>query len=215
LPEGDYRLEVSAEFPDGEVVRGAPFVMAGFETESQIAELTRERRGPFAELTETQLDSLYAPLMYIMERDERGIYDGLSLQGKRNYMRSFWEKRDPTPSTPVNEYRIQYYQLFAEAARRFRESGAGGTPGWRTDRGRIFLKRGEPEEVLSRPNPSSFTRPYEVWKFTRPRPLKYVFYDETGLGMYMLIYTDDRFETSRANWQELLGPDATEEILRF
>jgi hypothetical protein len=54
-----------------------------------------------------------------------------------------------------------------------------------------------------------------VWKFSRPRQLKYVFLDETGLGNYQLIYTTDRFETSRADWMERLGARAVDEVLRF
>jgi GWxTD domain-containing protein len=129
-------------------------------------------------------------------------------------MRQFWEKRDPTPGTPANEGMVAFYRLFAEANRRFRESGAGTTSGWRTDRGRIFLKYGVPEETLKRPVAGD-TPPYEVWKYSRPRQLKYIFLDETGLGNYQLIYTNDRFETSRSNWQELLGPEAVEDVLRF
>jgi GWxTD domain-containing protein len=216
LPQGEYRLELAVRFPDGEVVRSAPFSVAGFETEQQIAELTvgQELRDPFAEMVESQLDSLYAPLVYLMEADERGIYEGLSIDGKRNYLRQFWAKRDPTPGTPTNESYVAFYQLFEEANRRFRQSGAGRVAGWRTDQGRVFLKRGAPEEVLSRPM-SGDTPPFEAWKYTRPRPLKYVFLDQSGLGDYRLIYTDDRFESSRGDWQDQLGPRAVEDVLRF
>lgn len=216
LPEGDYRLEVTARFPDGDLVRDADFHMAGFETEAQIAEVVTGRTAadPFTELTEARLDSLYAPLVYVQDQDEKGVYEGLSLQGKRNYLREFWAKRDPTPETPANEYRAAYYSWFAEANRRFHEGGAGAIPGWRTDRGRIYLKRGVPEEVLQRPSQGE-TPPYEVWKYTRPRMLKYVFLDESGLGHFALIYTDDRFETSRGDWEALLGPYALEDVLRF
>ncbi len=215
LPEGDYVLRLAAEVDGQAAVREAGFSMAGFETEAQIAEaVPAPRRDWFAELTEARLDSLHAPLVYILESDERGVYEKLSLDGKRNFLREFWGKRDPTAGTAPNEYRDAYYRLFDEANRRFRESGAGDVPGWRTDRGRIFLRRGEPEEVLRRPDVGQ-TPPYEVWKYTRPRPLKYVFLDETGLGNYALIFTDDRFETGRANWEALLGPYAVEDVLRF
>jgi GWxTD domain-containing protein len=215
LPEGDYHLRLTADVDGHTVVREGPFSMAGFETETQIAQAVPAPRSDwYAELTEARLDSLHAPLVYILQSDERGVYDKLSLDGKRNFMREFWAKRDPTAGTEANESRVAYYRLFDEANRRYRESGAGDVPGWRTDRGRIFLKRGEPEEVLRRPDVGQ-TPPYEVWKYTRPRFLKYVFIDETGLGNYALIYTDDRFETGRANWEALLGPYAVEDVLRF
>lgn len=215
LPEGVYRLRLTVQYPDGPVVREAPFTMTGFETEAQIAEaVAAPQVDYFAESTEAQLDSLYGPLQYIMESDELGIYQDLSLDGKRNFMRTFWAKRDPTAGTPENEAMVAYYRLFYEANRRFRESGAGDVPGWRTDRGRIFLKLGEAEETLRRPV-GGLTPPYEVWKYTRPRQLKYVFLDRTGLGNYQLIYTNDRFEVSRADWEQLLGAEAVQDVIRF
>jgi GWxTD domain-containing protein len=215
LPEGEYVLRMAVALPDGQVTREAAFRMGGFETEAQIAQVAAAPPAdPFAELTEARLDSLYGPLEYLMESDERNVYPNLSVEGKRNYLRQFWEKRDPTPGTPVNEAMLVYYRQFAEANRRFRESGAGDIPGWRTDRGRIFLKYGEAEETLRRPV-SGDAPPYEVWKYTRPRQLKFVFLDQTGLGNYQLIYTNDRFEASRADWETLLGPRAVEDVLRF
>jgi GWxTD domain-containing protein len=215
LPEGEYRMQVTVRFAEEEVTREAEFTMKGFETEAQIARVVeRPASDMFAQLTEARLDSLHGPTVYLQESGERGVYEDLSVVGKQNYLRTFWERRDPTPGTNANEYRDAYYALFAEANRRFRESGAGDIPGWRTDRGRIFLKRGEPEDFLRRPV-SGNTLPYEVWKYSRPRLLKYVFLDVTGLGSYQLIYTDDRFEPSRADWQEQLGPQAVEDVLRF
>jgi GWxTD domain-containing protein len=216
LPPGSYRLEVTAEHDGAREVREAAFEMAGFETEAAIAAATRsaDLLDPFADLTESRLDSLYAPTAYLQQTDERGVYDGLTVEGKRIYLRRFWERRDPSPGTPDNEFREGYYRLFAEANRRFRESGSGVVLGWRTDRGRVFLKRGEPEEVLRRP---SFGQnvPYEVWKYTRPQQLKYLFLDQVGLGQYQLVYTNDRFETSRGDWRELLTAEAIDDVLRF
>jgi len=68
--------------------------------------------------------------------------------------------------------------------------------------------------VLSRPQAGN-TFPYEVWKFTRGMLRKYVFADLTRFGNYALVYTDDRTEPTRPDWQGLLGTDAVEEIGRF
>ena len=214
LPPGDYKLELELQFPDSSVTRSATFVMAGFETETAIASAVGQSRDVFGQLTEAQLDTLYRPLIYLMEMGERGIYEGLSVEGKRNYLRQFWDRRDPSPGTPGNELQDQFYRLIARANRDYREGGAGQIPGWRTDRGRIFVKYGEPDEVLRRPQSGS-TRPYEVWKFTRGRFRKFVFYDETGIGNYALIWTNEQREPSRANWAELLGPEAVQDVQRF
>jgi len=209
LPPGDYRLEVAAD----SLVRTAPFRMAGFETEAAIADATPSQ-DVFAAMSEAQLDTLYLPLVYLMTADEQGSYPSLTLEGKRRWLRVFWSKRDPTEGTPRNEARLDFYARINEANRRFREGGSAQIPGWRTDRGRIFIKYGPPDEVLSRPQAGD-TRPYEVWKFSRGRALKYVFMDQTLFGNYVLIWTSDRREPSRPNWQELLGPEAVIEVERF
>ena len=213
LPAGDYRLEVVAATARDSVVRGGNFRMAGFETEAAIAEagVADDR---FAAMTEAELDTVYLPLVYVMTSQEQGAYPGLTLEGKRRWLRLFWERRDPTPGTPRNETQEDFYRRINEANRRYREGGAAQIPGWRTDRGRIFIKYGPPDEVLNRPQAGS-TRPFEVWKYTRTRALKYVFLDQTLFGNYVLIWTDDRREPSRPNWQELLGPEAVIEVERF
>ncbi|OLB11263.1 MAG: hypothetical protein AUH07_09820 [Gemmatimonadetes bacterium 13_2_20CM_70_9] len=68
--------------------------------------------------------------------------------------------------------------------------------------------------MLSRPQAGS-TAPYEVWKYTRVRARKFVFYDVTRFGNYVLIWTDERRESSRPNWRDLLGPEAVEDVQRF
>ncbi len=216
LPPGDYRLEVSAGGGGGgadSVVRTAAFRMAGFETEAAIADATPSQ-DVFAGMSEARLDTLYLPLVYLMTAEEQGSYPSLTLEGKRRWLRLFWEKRDPTAGTPRNEGQEDFYARIAEANRRFREGGSAQIPGWRTDRGRIFIKYGPPDEVLNRPQAGN-TRPYEVWKFSRGRALKYVFLDQTLFGNYVLIWTSDRREPSRPNWQELLGPEAVIEVERF
>lgn len=169
---------------------------------------------PFATATEPTLDSLYGPLIHLMRADERGRYGGLAVEGKRAYLRQFWQRRDPTPETARNEAMESFYARVATVNRMFREGGAAEIPGWRTDRGRIYLRYGAPDAVLSRPQPSA-TNPYEVWRYERRRELKFVFFDLTRFGNYALIWTNDRFEASRPDWRLLLGAEAIEDVVRF
>jgi len=212
LPPGEYGFEVVVKGHDTTVTRRAPFRMGGMETVAMTAPVAPP--DIFAQLSEAQLDTLYGPLVYLMTSDEMGIYSTLTVQGKRDFLRRFWAKRDPTPATAVNELQVDFYSRIKEANRRFREGGAAEIPGWRTDRGRIFIKYGPPQEVMQRPQAGN-TLPYEVWKYTRNRALKYVFLDQTQFGNYALIWTDDRREPSRPNWQSLLGPEAVLDVERF
>jgi GWxTD domain-containing protein len=215
LPPGRYALEVKAAGPDSGITRSAEFGMTGFETE-RAADAVASSPAPsrFDAMTEAQLDSAYEPLIYRMRSDEQGIYSGLTVESKRRFLRQFWAKRDPTPGTAANQEMDAFYQRIDEANRRFREGGASETPGWRTDRGRIYIKNGEPDDKLQRPQAGS-TAPYEVWKYTRTRELIFVFLDQTRFGNYSLIYTNDRREVSRPDWADLLGPEAVKDVQRF
>jgi len=191
--------------------------MGGFEAEQRVEAVARAAEEPndlFARLSEAQLDTLYEPLIYLSNRGELGVYRGLTLDGKRRFLRDFWRKRDTTPATSENEEMAAFYKRINEANVRFREGGAAQVPGWRTDRGRIFIKYGEPDQVTKRPQ-SGPDLPWEAWKFSRTRGLKFVFMDMTRLGNYSLLYTNDRTETSVPNWATKLSNDAIQEITRF
>lgn len=208
LPPGEYQLEVTAAGPDSQAVRRAGFRMAGFETQAaEAAMAAAEPQDEWSRKSETELDSLYAPLVYLMTTEETGVYSSLDLQGKRRWMRQFWTRRDPA-------LEAQFYARVAEANRDFREHGASAIPGWRTDRGRIFILYGPPDEKLER-HAAGNTNPYEVWKYTRDRALKYVFMDLTRFGNYSLIWTNDRHEPSRPDWQDLLGTQAVQDVDEF
>jgi GWxTD domain-containing protein len=212
LPAGRYRLEVTAQGPDSQVLRSAPFMMSGFETmatQTTVSSLVTE--DVFSGLSETALDSMYQPLGYVMDASEQGTYSGLSLDGKRRWMRQFWAKRDAGSGGGARD---RFYALVRNADQLFRMGGAASTSGWRTDRGRIFIKYGPPDEKLERKNPSS-SNPYEVWKYTRTRPTKFVFLDSNRFGDYQLIYTNDRREQSRPDWQDLLGSDGVQDVNDF
>jgi GWxTD domain-containing protein len=210
LPPGHYRFEVTASAPDSQITRSAAFGMTGFETVAQAEAVLESNEWP-ASLSETQLDSAYEPLIYLMSASEQGVYSSLSVEGKRKWLRQFWARRDPSPGSPRNEERDRFYAAITEADRRYREGGASAIPGWRTDRGRIFIKYGAPDEILER-HVQTGVSPYEIWKYTRNRSLKYVFMDLTRFGNYKLIYTDDRREPSRPDWQDLLGADGLKDL---
>jgi GWxTD domain-containing protein len=210
LPPGRYRFEVTATGPDSQVVRSAMFGMTGFETVVQAAAVVAAAEWP-ASLAEPELDEAYQPLIYLMSAAEQGVYSSLSVEGKRKWLRQFWARRDPTPRTGRNEERDRFYSAIEETNHRFREGGASAIPGWRTDRGRIFIKYGAPDEVVER-KVQTGSSPYEIWKYMRNRNLRYVFIDLTRFGNYTLIYTNDIRERSRPDWRELLGDDGLREL---
>jgi len=218
LPPGDYRLRLIVDTPDSQVVREAGFGMTGFAPPAGVAAPPGpEAAGAdsLAGLPEVKLDSMYAPLVYLISPDERGVYRGLTPDGKRTFLRQFWKRRDPTPGTARNEVEEEFYRIVGEADRQFREKGGATVPGWRTDRGRIYIRFGPPDDVLNESQPRMRTRPYLVWKYTKGKLLKFVFLDSTSLGTYELIWTNERSEPTRPGWQQELGPAAVEDVQRF
>lgn len=93
----------------------------------------------------------------------------------------YWEKMDPTPGTPVNEVMDEYYRRTSWANRHYGKHRKG----WITDRGRIYILFGPPDEVTRRPFEMS-EHPIEVWFYNRYNR-DFVFIDENGYGEYRLL----------------------------
>ena len=97
-------------------------------------------------------------VVYIITDEERAAFKQLSNDEERdNFIEAFWQRRDPTPDTEENEYKEEHYQRIAYANEHF----AAGVPGWRTDRGRIYIVFGKPDEIESHPSGGSYERPME------------------------------------------------------
>lgn len=92
----------------------------------------------------------------------------------------FWRGRDPDPDTPENEFR----DTFFDRVRYANENFSILEPGWRSDRGRIYIRYGPPDEVESRPHRMDGP-PYEIWIYAAPG-LRFVFVDYEGFGRYQL-----------------------------
>ncbi|HXY69002.1 MAG TPA: GWxTD domain-containing protein [Gemmatimonadales bacterium] len=215
LPPGEYRLELRVRLGDSSVTREAGFVMRPAAAEvASAAPAADSQADRFDGATEAQLDSLYAPLVYLLEPSEQSVYDKLAVEGKRRFLREAWARRDTQHGTGgVNQVEARFYAAVDFANRAFHEGGAGQIPGWRTDRGRVYLKNGQWDEILRRPMASP--APYEVWKYTRGRQRYYVFLDRSGLGVYRLIATNDRHEVGLQGWGQLVGTQDSIDVVRF
>jgi GWxTD domain-containing protein len=207
LPPGDYVLQLQVRLGDSTVSARAPFAMGAVSAET-VAEAATATGAPamFADASETVLDSMYAPLTYLLESREQGVYGDLAVEGKRRFLWDFWQRRG-------HQAMAQFYGGVQFANQAFREGGAGQIPGWRTDRGRVFLKNGRWDEILQRPMASP--QAFEVWKYTRARQRYYVFLDRSGVGHYVLIATNDRRETGLQSWEHQLSAEDYQDVARF
>ncbi len=117
----------------------------------RLKQLQKELEGPFKKW-------LKEDVRYIITPEERKGFLRLSTAEEReNFVEQFWMRRDPTPDSMENEYKEEHYRRIAYANDRF----ASGIPGWTTDRGRIYIAHGPPDEIESHPAGGMYQRPYE------------------------------------------------------
>jgi GWxTD domain-containing protein len=174
----------------------APETIARPETEQQKkndeAKLKRELETPYKKW-------LNEEVFWVITAEERKEFQGLAADDQREqFIEDFWKRRDPTPSTDENEYREEYYRRIAYANENF----SSGIPGWKTDRGMIYIKYGPPNEREQHPSGGAYQRPIEdgggttaTFPFERWR-YRYIdglgndvnieFVDTTGNGEYHL-----------------------------
>lgn len=127
------------------------------------------------------IDEAIAQLEYIAKKkDLNYIREARDPAERYRRFMAFWEKRDPTPGTKRNERMEEYYYRVAYANDRYSHAMAG----WKTDRGYVMVRFGEPDFVER--HPFSFNaKPYEIWTYYSIGR-RFVFIDETGLGDYRL-----------------------------
>ena len=110
------------------------------------------------ELSKVYKKWLNEDVVWIITDQERAAFKQLSNDEERdNFIEAFWQRRDPTPDTEENEYKEEHYRRIAYANEHF----AAGIPGWKTDRGRIYIMYGPADEVSGSPSGGTYERPTE------------------------------------------------------
>jgi GWxTD domain-containing protein len=205
---------------DRTVERSAEFTMAGLaatlarDTARRAVERNTDE-GYFAEMGTDDLNRAEAPLIYMAEPHELSVWsDKLSVEAKRRFLAEFWKKRDPTQGTSRNERREQFYAAIDYANKTFREGGRNPVSGWRSDRGRIFIRNGAPDQVLRREREGR-APPYEVWSYAKGKGAYYIFADRSGFGAFTLLTSNDLKEPGEPAWGSVLGTPAIEDASRF
>ena len=110
------------------------------------------------ELSKTYRKWLDEDVRWIITDEEKSAFMQLSNDEERDqFIEAFWQRRDPTPDTEENEYKEEHYRRIAYA----NEHYAAGIPGWRTDRGHIYIVFGPADEVDSHPSGGTYERPMD------------------------------------------------------
>lgn len=126
------------------------------------------------EVSDTYKKWLDEDVRWIITDEEREAFKALSNDEERDaFIEQFWLRRDPTPDTVENEYKEEHYRRIAYANEHF----PAGIPGWKTDRGRIYIMFGPPDQIDSHPSGGTYQRtqeegggttstyPFETWRY--------------------------------------------------
>ncbi|MGB8113665.1 MAG: GWxTD domain-containing protein [Candidatus Sulfotelmatobacter sp.] len=118
----------------------------------------QQKRNLNVELSKVYKKWLNEDVVWIITDEERAAFKQLSNDEERdNFIEAFWQRRDPTPDTEENEYKEEHYRRIAYSNEHF----AAGIPGWKSDRGRIYIMYGPPDEIDSHPSGGTYERPIE------------------------------------------------------
>jgi len=110
------------------------------------------------ELSDDDKKWLNQDVTYIISAEERKAFMQLSNEEEREkFIESFWDRRNPNPDSEDNEFKDEHYRRIEYANEHF----AAGKAGWMTDRGRIYIVYGPPDEIESHPSGGSYQRPME------------------------------------------------------
>lgn len=155
-------------------------------------------------MTEDELDVEFDMARYIADRDEVRTWNKLNMEGKREYIKEFWAKRDQTAGTPANEFKQDYLGRVQLANNMYRGTF---TDGYKSDRGRILLTYGKPDEIEREPG-SSNNREYHIWHFySLQGGIYFIFADKRGMSDLELVHSTARGELYDPDWPRWVRPD--------
>lgn len=164
--------------------------------------LKRPRKSEEKDAIKEKLSGVYKKWLdedvrWIITDEELSAFKKLSNNSERDqFIEQFWQRRDPTPDTAENEFKEEHYRRIAYANEHF----AAGIPGWRTDRGRIYVMYGKPDSIDSHPMGGPYQRPaeegggetetfpFEVWRYRYlegiGQEIEIEFVDDCSCGAY-------------------------------
>lgn len=156
----------------------------------------------FTSMDSTDIEKEFLMVFYLLSTEEQIIHKEIAdLEGKRHFLYNFWRNKYPDVNVNENPMRQEYYRRMRAADDRFSTLKMGG---WITDRGRVFMVYGEPDDIERHPNEAN-TYDYEIWFYNSLQSgVRFVFADFEGYRNYRLIHSDLLGEIQDANFRQQL-----------
>jgi GWxTD domain-containing protein len=220
LPPGDYLLEVQLALGNRSVTRSQPFQMLPVDqSESTVVELAPTRADHletyFWSLTDEELTELFDPIVvWLTTGNERKMFESLNSNGRRNFLVAYFRYRAPLQLGGGDESPLDVYLSRVRVInQRFGEKvGRTDFSAWRTERGRVYMMRGEPDRRVDRRAPAGNSPPFEIWMYYYSPGYTYLFVDETGFDDYRLLFSSDPSNPSVFDWERRAGEVAVTEL---
>lgn len=155
-------------------------------------------------LTDEETAQLRTIMAYIARPGEMETFETLNMTGKANFMAQFWKDRDPTPETPVNEFRDEHLRRLNFANDKFSVGFRDRTDGWRSDQGRVYIVYGPPDQIDRFPFTSG-REAAEKWTYEAlpsQGSAYFLFVDKNGYGDYRLVTSSARGEKRDPTWDQ-------------
>ncbi|MFZ0391310.1 MAG: GWxTD domain-containing protein, partial [Calditrichia bacterium] len=205
LPSGTYYLEVAVTDSQASVTDKSRkrFILYKPESKPVAEESAGAGAGPtagsvYSGMNEDEIDREFNYARYIASPEEIKIYEQLGLQGKRQFMQDFWKRKQQHVQNSGIDIKEDYLRRVEFANQNF---GTLRREGWQTDRGRVLLTYGKPNDI-------EFYRmeidrkPYQVWSYYNLEGgSDFIFADLEGFGEMQLIHSTYSQELQNPNWE--------------
>lgn len=160
-----------------------------------------------------ELEDEFKLISYFLTSEQTRSWESLSREGKLSFISRFWSSNDPDIMTEKNEF----YELVKERVQHANQEFSHFNKGWDSDRGRIYIRHGKPDEIISGNtglNTKYTQKEYKIWKYRSKGSKTYIFIDLQMSSNYRIIYAEnDDFESSNPNWESYLGTDFDPTVL--
>jgi GWxTD domain-containing protein len=175
-------------------------------TDSTLRITLREKLfNEFSLFTEQELDEQFHTASYIATENERERFQKLqNVEAKRNFLSEFWEQRTLSASEGTISLKKEYERRIEYANKNYSTATTTNFPtlGWKTDRGRVYILYGTPNEMKHRPNSTNLC-PFEIWDYHQLQGgISFYFIDEYNSNQWRLVHSNARGEITNLRWKE-------------
>jgi len=170
---------------------------------NQASAIISAKSAEFAGLSNDELVDEFRKIQYIASSDDIIAFDKLNnTEARREFLVKFWTVIENGKLGGRNDItRLTYLERVLTADQRYRVIGQTG---WHSDRGRVFILYGDPDEV-ERFQSSENAKPYEIWHYYHfENGVQFIFVDKSGFGEYTLVHSTKRGELQDEGWERNL-----------